>query len=112
MAPDARLHQTSLNNNQAIPDANGSVTYVVSLTDPGIANWIDPGGHPEGWFMLRWQDFPDDANLDDLVTGVSRVPLALLDGFLRDRVARITPEQRSLSIARRAQDFQHRVGQA
>ena len=29
--------------------------YVISERDPGIANWLETTGHPQGVMMLRWQ---------------------------------------------------------
>ncbi|MFK7896725.1 MAG: hypothetical protein AB8G23_12865 [Myxococcota bacterium] len=48
----------SLNNHQASPNPDGSFTCVLSLRDPGIANWLDPDGLERGFLFLRW------ANLD------------------------------------------------
>ncbi len=36
--------QTSLNNTQFVPNADGTVTFVVSATDPGVPNWLDTTG--------------------------------------------------------------------
>jgi hypothetical protein len=47
---------TSRNSSQITPNPDGSHTYVISLIDPGVANWIDTAGLHEGWFMLRWQN--------------------------------------------------------
>ncbi len=52
---DSARHQNSLNSRQAVPDADGRFTVVVSNTDPGVVNWVDPGGISEGIVMLRWQ---------------------------------------------------------
>ena len=55
---DPIRHQSSLNNVQAAPNADGSYTFVVSTQDPGVANWIDPVGLHEGTIMVRWQNLP------------------------------------------------------
>ena len=52
---DSARHQNSLNSRQAVLDADGRITAVVANVDPGVVNWIDPGGHREGILMLRWQ---------------------------------------------------------
>jgi hypothetical protein len=28
---------------------------LISLEDPGVANWLDPAGHNEGLIFMRWQ---------------------------------------------------------
>lgn len=112
MAPDARGHQTSLNNHQAIPDgAADTVTYVIALTDPGVANWIDPGGHRNGWYMLRWQDLAVPIEPRNLVVAIEHVPLSSLDHTLGSKVARIDRDGRHAALARRARDFVRRIGQ-
>ena len=55
ISPDPARHGNSLNNHQALAEADGTITLVVSHRDPGIANWIDPAGLREGILMLRWQ---------------------------------------------------------
>jgi hypothetical protein len=55
IAPDARRNQVSLTNMQATPNADGTVTYVVSSSDLGVANWLDPTGLRDGFDILRWQ---------------------------------------------------------
>lgn len=55
VTPDSARHPNSLNNHQAALDADGTITLVVANRDPGIFNWIDPGGLREGILMLRWQ---------------------------------------------------------
>ena len=42
---DSARHQNSLNNQQAVLDPDGRITAVVANADPGIHNWVDPGGH-------------------------------------------------------------------
>jgi hypothetical protein len=106
MAPDARVHQTSLNNHQAVSDEGGeTVTYVIALSDPGPANWIDPGGHREGWYMLRWQDLAEPVDPQSLVVSIERVPLSSLDWSLNTKVARVDAEARRAALAVRARDF-------
>ncbi len=55
ISPDPARHGNSLNNHQAVADADGTITLVVSNRDPGVVNWIDPAGLREGILMLRWQ---------------------------------------------------------
>jgi hypothetical protein len=44
---------TSLNHTQAAAADGGTVTVVLSATDPGFANWLDTEGRPEGLLTLR-----------------------------------------------------------
>jgi hypothetical protein len=52
-------HQSSLNGGQARIDSDGRLRAVISLADPGVPNWLDPGGHGEGLVMFRWTDASD-----------------------------------------------------
>ncbi|MGU3653704.1 hypothetical protein [Mycolicibacterium sp. A43C] len=55
--------QTSLNNAQAVADdADGTTyTFVLSPTDPGVANWVSTGGLNQGTISIRFQDLDPDA---------------------------------------------------
>jgi len=55
ITPDPRQYQNSLNATQAVPNADGTITVILSNRDPGVANWINAGGLHEGIVMLRWQ---------------------------------------------------------
>ncbi len=47
----------SLNKAQSLPNEDGSYTYVIAPTDPGVANWIDSDGLREGILTLRMAEF-------------------------------------------------------
>ena len=46
-------HQSSLNAHQAAVDSDGLVRVVLCGRDPGVANWLDTGGHSNGAMILR-----------------------------------------------------------
>lgn len=46
--------QSSLNKAQATLDSDGLFRAVIAAEDPGVPNWLDPGGHLTGSLMLRW----------------------------------------------------------
>jgi len=51
---DFANHQSSLNGHQVEVDPDGVIRYVVAHRDPGIPNWLDTTGHPEGFLTPRW----------------------------------------------------------
>ncbi len=51
---DYRYHRCVLNSATATVDPDGSVTCIVSPTDPGVANWLDTAGHLHGVVGVRW----------------------------------------------------------
>ena len=55
ISTDYEHHQTSLTRAQSHADPDGQLRYVVSERNPGIANWLETCGHPQGVMMLRWQ---------------------------------------------------------
>lgn len=55
ISTDYEHHQTSLTKAQSHADPDGKFRYVVSERNPGIANWVETCGHPQGVMMLRWQ---------------------------------------------------------
>jgi hypothetical protein len=50
---DFANRQTSVNMTQAFIDEDGRVRLVVAADDPGIPNWIDTEGLPEGMLVYR-----------------------------------------------------------
>ncbi len=48
-------HVSTLTNKQSHANADGTLTYVVSVRDPGVQNWISTQGWHEGDITLRWQ---------------------------------------------------------
>jgi hypothetical protein len=56
----------SLNKSQSVAGDDGTYTYVISPTDPGVANWIDSDGLNEGILTLRMAEFGDDGPSENL----------------------------------------------
>jgi len=44
----------SLNGHQCEVDPDGVIRYVIAHRDPGVPNWVDTTGHPEGFMAPRW----------------------------------------------------------
>ena len=58
---DYATRQSGLNHHQARLDRDGQARIVIAHQDPGLQNWLDTGGHPEGMLQYRWvftQDNP------------------------------------------------------
>lgn len=99
-ARDYNLRQNSLNGHQAVVDDDGVFRAVVSHRDPGLANWLDAGGHNKGLITVRY--YEADAIRP---TRVRRVKLSELDALLPAGSARVTPEQRQRLLQKRAWSF-------
>jgi hypothetical protein len=46
----------SLNDHNAVRNADGSITIVISNDDPGVPNWIDACGHLDAISLFRWNN--------------------------------------------------------
>jgi hypothetical protein len=106
-APDPMVRLASLNKAQCALNSDGTVTYAIALTDPGIANWIDTCGLHEGWMLTRWQGVPADASLDRLIRDVRLVKLDAIPGD----IPRVGLEHRRVQIAERATGFAMRTSE-
>lgn len=107
IAPDPMLRLASLNSGQVTANADGSVSYVVALRDPGVANWIDTCGLHEGWMLTRWQGVPADAPLERMIREVRLIALDAIPA----EVPRIDLAGRRAQIAERARSFALRTSE-
>jgi hypothetical protein len=99
----------SLNKAQSAANPDGTYTFVISLKDPGIYNWIDPSDLHEGIITARWAEFPG-GRPDGKVSLESRlVPFAELDRELPGAIRRVTPAERKQQLAQRAQGYLRRL---
>jgi hypothetical protein len=106
IAPDAHRNQCCLNLSQAKPNADGSFTYVVSPTDPGVANWLDTAGLHDGFGIVRWQALPPGATAAGLLRDFH---VASLSEVAAMDLPHVTPEARRKDIAARAHDYASRT---
>lgn len=99
--------QTSLNNDQAVADPDGTYTFVISRTDAGVWNWISTGGLNQGTISIRFQDI--DWSIEDTPTVATRVvPLSELSTVLPETTVYVTEEQRAEQIAQRQLGYARR----
>jgi len=49
-----RERHVCTNNGLAHRESNGDWVVVISAEDPGVPNWLDTGGRPEGYALIRW----------------------------------------------------------
>ena len=56
---DYESHTASLTADQAYLSSDGLYHFVVSLSDPGVQNWLDPESHRSGLILMRWQGLPE-----------------------------------------------------
>jgi hypothetical protein len=98
----------SLNKAQSLANSDGSYTYVISASDPGVANWIDSDGLREGILTLRMAEFGEGGPQPDLGAKGRVVRLDRID----DEVAhlpRVSAEQRADELAIRRKAYLRRL---
>jgi Cys-tRNA(Pro)/Cys-tRNA(Cys) deacylase len=80
----------SLNKAQSEPNADGTWTYVLANSDPGVHNWVDPCGLDTGILTLRMAEFPDQRPLEGLAASGQVVQLADLESVLPPGTREVT----------------------
>lgn len=95
--------QSSLNGHQARLDADGRFRAVLSLRDPGVPNWLDPGGWRRGVIQNRW----NQASSSPCPT-IRRIELANLREHLPPDTPVVDAAERDRSIRRRRRGAQMR----
>ena len=96
---DFANHQSSLNGFQAEVDPDGVWRYVVAHRDPGVPNWVDTTGLPEGFLAFRWSysETPD------------RLPATQVTAVRFDEIrSRLPPRVRNVSMAERREKIRTR----
>ncbi len=98
----------SLNKAQSTPNEDGSYTYVIAPTDPGVANWIDSDGLNEGILTLRMAEFGGDGPKEDLG---ARGRVVTLEHLERDipTLRRVSAQERATELAERRAAYLRRL---
>jgi len=102
-------HSGSLNYSQVVRDGDGKITYVISVQDPGVYNWADPGGLHAGSITVRYQGVPADVpeQLDPIETRV--VKLSALRAALPAGTRYVSAAERRTQQEQRVQAYGRRV---
>lgn len=106
---DAGYRSSSLTAAMSVPDADGCITCVASIRDPGVANWLDTGGLRHTLPLVRWQGLPETPVRGGPRLSVEIVPFDALDDLPRRGMARVDPAGRAAQIAARRAAYQRRV---
>lgn len=93
---DFMHEQTDFNMKAAAIDADGKVRAVISFTDPGIKNWLNPMGRHQGICALRNYRSRTFSNPTCQLVKASEV-----GNYLPAATAKVTPQERKASVERR-----------
>jgi hypothetical protein len=102
---------TSLNGMQSERSSDGRLRYVVAHRDPGVPNWLDTTGHPEGFLTPRWAYFEKPPQDQWPRISAKKVPLAEVRKHLPADTRVVSPEERVAQIAIRQTHVQRRFQQ-
>ena len=95
---------------QAEKNADGTVTYVIASTDPGVYNWLDTSGLDRGIFAIRWQDVPAEVtSAEGMVRSSSVVSLADLRAVLPAGTRWVNAGEREQQRDARRRSFEKRL---
>jgi hypothetical protein len=103
---------TSLNGAQSERDPDGHIRYVIAHRDPGVPNWLDTTGHPEGFMAPRWAYFEKPPQEQWPRISASKVRFDEIRRHLPSGTRTVSPEERREAIRIRQVHVQRRFSQA
>jgi hypothetical protein len=105
---DFANHQSSLNGHQAETDRDGAVRFVLAHRDPGVPNWLDTTGHPEGYMSPRWTYSETPPSEEWPTITARKVAFDEIRAHLPPGVRTLAPAERAERIRVRRQHVQRR----
>jgi hypothetical protein len=107
---EAHRMQSSLNNFGAAPNADGTITTVVAVKDPGIINWLETDRLRDIFITGRWQSLPAQPEREGPKLRTRLVKLSQLDSVLPKDIERCSAQERKERNARRLAAYTRRTG--
>jgi len=92
-----------------VPNPDGTYTFVLSVSDPGVHNWLDPSDMHEGILTLRWAEFEGGVPGPDTGATSELVPLSELRSRLPEGTRFLTPGEREAQLEERAAGYLRRL---
>jgi hypothetical protein len=96
--------QSHLNGFRARVDDDGVFRAVISMKDPGLANWLDSGGNRTGSILGRWNEA-----IAPPIPTLTKIPFANLPDFLPAATPRVTKSERAKMLNALRNAFLFRV---
>jgi hypothetical protein len=101
------LAQTTLNNTTAFADPDGYTYYVVSATNPGVANWLDSSGLSSGEIFARFENLPDGVDPTGLPVTTEVVPVADVANYLPADTPIVSPAEYAADMSQRVLSYDY-----
>ena len=100
--------QSSLNGHQSHIDPDGVIRLVIAHRDPGVPNWLDTTGQPEGFMSPRWAYSEQPATEHWPEISARKVPFEEIRSHLHPATPALGPEERRRVIAARQRHVRKR----
>jgi len=97
----------SYNDTQAFHAADGYTYYVVSATNPGVANWLDTGGLTNGAVYARILGLPADSDLQGLPVSTEVVPVDEVSDYLPADTPTVSPAEYAATMTERVLTYDY-----
>lgn len=110
-ALDSRAGIISMNHAQAERSQDGSITFVVSVNDPGVHNWVNPMGWNATYAVIRWQGLPRGTMTNPPAVNCKLVKLKDLKSEVPSSTRWISADERREQIARHQRQYQLRFSE-
>ncbi|WP_235653516.1 hypothetical protein [Mycolicibacter icosiumassiliensis] len=101
------MAQTTLNHTQTYYADDGYTYYVVSATNPGVANWLDTGGLTRGEIFARFENVDDRDAAIGLGVTAQVVPVDDIAQYLPSDTPTVSPEEFAADMARRVFSYDY-----
>jgi hypothetical protein len=101
------LAQTTLNNTTTFQDPDGYTYYVVSATNPGVANWLDSSGVTSGEIYARFEGIADGTNATGLDVTTELVPVADASQYLPADTPTVSPAEYAADMSERVLSYDY-----
>ncbi|MEB3022834.1 hypothetical protein [[Mycobacterium] crassicus] len=101
------MAQTTLNNTTTFHSEDGYTYYVISATNPGVANWLDTGGLTTGEIFARFENVTDRADAIGLGVTAQVVSMDDLANWLPQDTPTVSPEEFAADMARRVFSYDY-----
>jgi hypothetical protein len=101
------LAQTTLNNTTAFHDPDGYTYYVVSATNPGVANWLDSNGVSSGEIFARFENLPGRTDPSGLPVTTEVVPVADVANYLPADTPTVSPAEYAADMSQRVLSYDY-----
>jgi len=98
----------SLNGAQSELDSDGVLRLVIAHQDPGVPNWVDTAGSPEGFMTSRWAYSEQPPAAEWPVVSAKQVRFDQIRRYLPAATRTVSQQERTQQVRIRAEHVQRR----